>query len=259
MASIPSARGSTSLADSIRRAFPPILAGVLLLVAWEWSIWYFSLPNFVLPRPGEILMAAGDNPREFYSDLATTLWEAVTGYVAGALLGVGLAILFVAVPLFERLTLPLYVTFNSVPMVAYGPLAIIWFGIGSTSKIVLILISVSYIVLLNALAGLRSCDPDQIAMLRTFGATRKDIFLKLRIPVALPWIFSGLRVAVVQAMILAVVLEMLGANSGLGWSIYKSTQMMDFVQAWLAVVGSVVASLVFYSIVTLAGRRLAWW
>jgi NitT/TauT family transport system permease protein len=98
-----------------------------------------------------------------------------------------------------------------------------------------------------------------VELLRTFGASKKEIFRKLRIPSALPWIFSGLRVAVVQAMILAVVLEMLGANSGLGWTIYRSTQMMDFIEAWVAVAGSVLASLVLYSIVTVVGRRVAWW
>jgi len=243
----------------LKNACPPILAGVLLLAVWEWSIWYFSLPNFVLPRPGDIVAAAAENPGAFYADVITTLLEAVGGYAIGALLGVGLAVAFVAIPFFERMVLPLIVVFNSVPMVAYGPLAIIWFGIGSTSKVVLILVSVSYIVLLNALAGLRSCDPETISMLRTFGATRNDIFLKIRIPAALPWIFSGLRIAVVQAMILAVVLEMLGARSGLGWSIYKSTQMMNFVEAWVAVAGSIILSLILYSIVSFAGRRLAWW
>lgn len=251
--------GMSAVPDWLRRSFPPILAGLLLLGIWEFSIWFFSLPNFVLPRPGEIVLAAGENPQTFLRDVATTLMEAVGGYVVGAVLGVGLAILFVALPFFERLIMPLYVTFNSVPMIAYGPLAIIWFGIGSSSKIVLILVSVSYIVLLNALAGLRGCDRDTIELFRTYGASRRDIFLKLRMPSALPWIFSGLRVAVVQAMILAVVLEMLGANTGLGWSIYRSTQMMDFVVAWVAVAGSVIVSLVLYSIVTLLGRRVAWW
>jgi NitT/TauT family transport system permease protein len=243
----------------LRHVFPPILGGILLLVIWELAIWYFSLPNFVLPRPGDIVLAAVEHPHEFLADTMATLLEAVGGYVVGALLGVALAVLFVALPMLERIVMPAYVTFNSVPMIAYGPLAIIWFGIGSMSKVVLILISVSYIVLLNALAGLRSCDPGTVELLRTFGASRKEIFRKLRIPSAMPWIFSGLRVAVVQAMILAVVLEMLGANSGLGWTIYRATQMMDFIEAWVAVAGSVLASLVLYSIVTMVGRRVAWW
>jgi NitT/TauT family transport system permease protein len=155
--------------------------------------------------------------------------------------------------------LPIYVTINSVPMVAYGPLAIILLGIGSSSKIVLILVAVSYQVLLNALAGLKSCDPDAIALLRTFGATNREILLKLRLPGALPSVVFGLRVAVVHALILAIVLEMLGARAGLGWNIYKSTQMMSFVGAWVAVGASVIVSLVIYAAVSWVGRRFVWW
>lgn len=239
--------------------FPPILAGVMFLALWEFLVWWFALPNYVLPRPGEILMAATEAPQELLDDLITTVYEALGGYVLGSIIGLAFAILFTTITPMERVFMPLYVTINSVPMIAYGPLAIIWFGIGSSSKIVLITIAVSYTVLINALAGLRSCDPGTEALLRSYGANRRTILMKLRIPAAMPWIFSGLRVAVVHAMILAVVLEMLGAKSGLGWNIYKSTQMMDFVQAWVAVVASVVVSLVIYSIVTWIGRRAVWW
>lgn len=239
--------------------FPPVLAGILMLALWEFVVWWFALPNFVLPRPGEILVVASEAPYDLLEDATTTLMEALGGYVLGSMAGLLLAILFVTITPLERLFLPLYVTINSVPMVAYGPLAIIWFGIGSSSKVVLITIAVSYTVLINALAGLKSCDPGTEALLRTYGANRRTILFKLRIPAAMPWIFSGLRVAVVHSMILAVVLEMLGANSGLGWNIYKSTQMMDFVQTWVAVAASVIMSLIIYSTVTWIGRRAIWW
>jgi NitT/TauT family transport system permease protein len=241
------------------RLWPPLLAAVLLLSAWEGAVWWFKLPNFVLPTPQEIIATALDEPRQVLDDTLTTVFEALGGYALGSCLGLALALLFVALPRLERFALPVYVTVNSVPMVAYGPLAIIWLGIGSMSKIVLIVIAVSYTVLINALAGLRSCDPDTIALLRSFGASDATILRKLRIPAALPSIFDGLRVAVVHAMILAVVLEMLGANSGLGWSVYKATQMMSFVEAWVAVGASVIVSLAIYAGVTWTANRLVWW
>lgn len=250
---------NTKIARLFHRFYPPVLAGLLLLAIWEFSVWWFKLPNFVLPRPGEILMAAAADPLAHLGDALVTIKEALWGYVAGSLLGLALAILFVAVPFLERLVMPLYITVNSVPMIAYGPLAIIWLGIGSASKIALILVSVSYTVLINALAGLRSCDPGAIALLKSFGADGRTILLKLRIPAALPWIFNGLRVAVVHSMILAIVLEMLGADAGLGWSIFKSTQMMNFVDAWVAVALSVVSSLVIYSIITRISKWAVWW
>jgi NitT/TauT family transport system permease protein len=252
-----------SVLPMLRRAFskawPPLLAAALILGVWELAVWWFQLPNYVLPTPREIVTLAVTQPGDLWPDTLATVTEALGGYVSGSLLGLGLALAFIGMPVVERYTLPLYVTVNSVPMVAYGPLAIIWFGNGPMSKVILILVAVSYTVLINALAGLKSADPALIAMLRTFGASDRTILLKLRVPGALPLIFSGLRVAVVHAMILAVVLEMLGANAGLGWSIYKSTQMMSFVEAWVAVGASVVVSLVIYALVNWAGRRIVWW
>jgi NitT/TauT family transport system permease protein len=239
--------------------WPPLLAAVLFFAAWEFIVWWFRLPNFVLPTPTEIVATAVEEPHRLLADTWTTVLEALLGFSMGTVLGLALAILFVTFINIERFALPIYVTINSVPMVAYGPLAIILLGIGSASKIVLILIAVSYQVLINALAGLRSCDPGAIALLRTFGASDRTILLKLRLPNAMPATMFGLRVAVVHAMILAVVLEMLGARAGLGWSVYKSTQMMYFVEAWVAVGASVIVSLVIYGIVGWIGRKLVWW
>jgi NitT/TauT family transport system permease protein len=239
--------------------WPPLLTAAIVLVVWELVIAWFKLPNYVLPTPGEIIAAAAQEPRQLLQDTWTTVLESMVGYFAGSLLGLGLALMFVVFARTERVVLPIYVTINSVPMIAYGPLAIIWLGIGSPSKIVLIAVAVSYQILINALAGLRACDPGAIALLRSFGASKWTIMSKLRLPGALPAIFSGLRVAVVHAMILAVVLEMLGAKSGLGWSVYKSTQMMNFVEAWVAVGASVAVSLAVYATVSWLGRKLVWW
>jgi len=241
------------------RLWPPALAALLVLAAWELAVWWFQLPDFVLPTPQNIVLTALQDPRHVLDDTLTTVAEAMGGYLAGSLLGLALAIVFVVVPWLGRAAMPLYVTINSVPMIAYGPLAIIFLGVGSASKVVLIVVAVSYTVLTNALAGLRQCDAGMISLLRSYGASDVTILTKLRIPAAVPAIFAGLRVAVVHAMILAVVLEMLGANAGLGWSIFRSTQMMDFVQAWVAVGASVVASLVIYSAIDWISRRCAWW
>lgn len=243
----------------LQHTWPPVLGALFVLGSWEFAVWWFRLPDFVLPTPQEILLTAWQDPQHILDDAATTIAEALGGYLIGSLLGFALAILFVTVPLLEGLAMPVYVTINSVPMIAYGPLAVIFLGVGSLSKVVLIVLAVSYTVLVNTLAGLRQCDPGMIALLRSFGAGKATILLKLRIPGAVPAIFAGMRVAVVHAMILAVVLEMLGAHAGLGWSVYRATQMMDFVEAWVAVGVAVIASLVIYAIVSWIGRRCVWW
>ena len=116
-------------------------------------------------------------------DTVATVTEAIGGYMAGSALGLAIAIAFVMLPIAGWLLMPFSMSLlNSVPMIAYGPLAIILLGTGAASKVVLIIIAVSYTVLINAFAGLRDCDPGIVAMLRSFGASDRAILLKLRIP-----------------------------------------------------------------------------
>jgi NitT/TauT family transport system permease protein len=243
----------------VGRAAPAAAGMLLLIVIWELAVYWFELPPYILPLPQQILAVAIDHLPELWHDSLTTVFESVVGFLVGSALGLALAAAMLISQPVERALLPIYVTINSVPMAAFGPLVTIWFGIGVMSKIVLIIVVVSYTVLLNALAGLKNCDPGAIALLRSFGASDRRILWMLRLPGALPSIFSGLKVAVVHSMILAIVVEMLGAHSGLGWSIYKATQMMNFVEAWTAVLTSVVISLVIYGLVSWLSRRAIWW
>jgi NitT/TauT family transport system permease protein len=232
---------------------------LLLIVIWELAVYWFELPPYVLPLPQQIVAVAIEHFPELWDNSLTTVFESVVGFLVGTALGLALAAAMLICKPVERTLLPIYVTINSVPMAAFGPLVTIWFGIGVMSKIVLIIVVVSYTVLLNTLAGLKNCDPGAIALLRSFGAGDGRILWMLRLPGALPSIFSGLKVAVVHSMILAIVVEMLGAYSGLGWSIYKATQMMNFVEAWAAVLTSVVISLIIYGLVSWLSKRAIWW
>ena len=243
----------------IEQVWPPVLGMVVLVLTWEAVVFAFDLPNFVLPLPQEILSVAAAQAGHLWENAATTVLEALVGFATGSLFGFLLAVLMVLWRSVERIVLPPLVIVNAVPMVAFGPLVTIWFGIGMGSKVVLIFVVVSYTVLINALAGLKACDAGAVALLRSFGASDLQIVLVLRLPGALPAIFAGLKVAVVHSMILAIVVEMLGAYSGLGWSIYQSTQMMNFVEAWAAVLVAVVISLVLYGLVVIAAQRAIWW
>lgn len=243
----------------LAQLWPPVFGILLLIGLWELAVVALALPNYVLPLPQEIVVAALADLPGLWHNALTTLFEACVGFGAGSAIGLLVAATMVMCRPVERVLMPVYVTITSVPMISFGPLVTIWFGIGTLSKIVLIIVVVSYAVLLNALAGLQSCDPGAIALLRSFGASDRRIMVTLRLPGALPSIFAGLKVAVVHSMILAVVVEMLGARSGLGWSIFQATQMMNFVEAWAAVLVAVAISLTMYGLVSWANSRVIWW
>jgi ABC-type nitrate/sulfonate/bicarbonate transport system permease component len=113
---------SIAFSPLLSRFWPPALAAALLIAAWEFAVWWFRLPNFVLPTPQEIVSAALEDPQQLMRDTVATVTEAIGGYVAGSALGLAIAIAFVMLPIARRLLMPLYVIVNSVPMIAYGPL-----------------------------------------------------------------------------------------------------------------------------------------
>lgn len=237
-----------------------LLLGIIVIVSvWEVAIRLFSIPAFILPPIASILGAIVDYFPALMRGLAATLKVAGIGYVAGSLVAVALAVVMILAPPLERIFKPVIVAINSVPVVAYVPLSLVWFGMGSGSKIAMVMLAAGFSVFVNALQGLKAIDRSAVDLLRSFGAGPIRIVWMLRLPAALPAIITGLRVAVVRSMIIAIVAEMLGAYEGLGRIIYESTQQIEFLKVWAAVAVASAASMIIYGLLVLTDRHLVWW
>jgi NitT/TauT family transport system permease protein len=173
--------------------------------------------------------------------------------------GVAVAVVLVVLPWTRRPIMPGLLAVNSVPVAAYSPLVLLWFGIGVSSKIVMVALAVGFTVFLSALAGFDRVDGRSVGLLRSFGAGPWGILWRLRLPTALPLIAAGMRVATVRSLIVAIVTEMLGAYGGLGWIIYQAVVQIDFVQVWSAIFVASAISLVFFGLIGAAERRLVFW
>lgn len=236
------------------------VAGPLgVFAVWELVVRTFGVPVYVLPAPSAIGMKVFADSALMLDGLAVTLMEAVVGYVIGSTLALAIAIGFILWRRFERVGLPALVALNSVPVVAFAPVALLWFGSGPTSKIALVTLAVGFAVFVNAHQGLRSVDESAANLLRSFGAGPLRQMAMLRIPAALPSIMNGLRIAVVRSMIVAIVAEMLAAFKGLGATIFESTQQIDFLRAWAAIAVASAASMVWYGIVNWIDQRYVFW
>ncbi|BBK44424.1 ABC transporter permease [Allostella vacuolata] len=241
-----------------RIAYP--VAGLLVIaVVWEAAILLFRIPTFVLPSIPSIAGALWGDLPALLAGLRVTLYEAGTGYVLGAVAAILLALVFVLMPLVERAAMPIVVAVNSVPVVAYAPVALVALGMGSASKIAMVTLAAGFAVFVNAMNGLKAVDPAAVNLLRSFGAGPLRTIWTLRLPAALPAIASGLRVAIVRSIIIAIVAEMLGAYAGLGQIIYLATQQVDFLRVWAAIVLASAASMAIYGLVAWIERRLVWW
>ncbi|ARP79722.1 ABC transporter permease [Bordetella genomosp. 8] len=233
------------------------LLGVAVL--WELCARAFALPDYVLPRFTRILAAIVDQHALLLAAARMTVMEAVSGFLLGAGAGILLAIILTMLPRARGVMLPVATALNSVPVVAYAPLILLWFGMGPESKIVMVALAVGFTVFLHALAGLDRVDQRAVDLMRSFGADRAAILWRLRLPAAIPLTAAGMRVSTVRAMIVAIVTEMLGATGGLGWTIFQAVLQIDFVQVWSAIFVASAASLLFFGFVNLLEKRYIFW
>ena len=243
----------------MRGASLSVAGPLAVLLLWEALVRALEVPVYVLPAPSAILLKIESDAALMLTGLAYTLMEAVVGYAIGSAVALVVAMAFVLFPRVERYALPGLVALNSVPVVAFAPVALLWFGSGPASKIAMVTMAVGFAVFVNAHQGLRSVDEAAANLLRSFGAGPLRQMALLRVPAALPAIMNGLRVGVVRSMIIAIVAEMLGAFKGLGFTIFESTQQVDFLRAWAAIAVASAVSMTWYGIVNWIDRRFVFW
>lgn len=245
--------------SSIRSGLPVVLALVALLAAWQLGGVLFSFPAYILPLPVDIITQGIRDWSSLGAAAATTFTETVAGFLVGAAIGGAVAVVLVLAPPLEVSLLPLLIAINSVPAVAFVPLALIWFGLGMASKVAMAALAVSFPVLLNMLAGLKRPSLEAINLMRSFGSSWLGILWRLQIPTAMPSLVIGLRVGIGRAAIAVIVAEMLGAYSGIGQTIYQATAQIDYLTVWAAVLVASAGSLLLYGVLVTVDRKLVWW
>jgi NitT/TauT family transport system permease protein len=238
----------------------PALTGLAVVAGlWQIGVTLFHVPAYVLPAPIAIAVHTLHEIGPLSAAMEATVFEAIAGFAIGSVGGFGLSMIMILVAPLERALMPVVVAINFVPTIAFVPMALIWFGLGANSKIFLVALSVSFVVLLNALQGLKQPEDAAVNLLRSFGAGPLGVMWRLRLPAAMPSLVTGLRVGVSRSMIVAVVAEMLGAVQGLGRVIYESTANVDYLNVWAGAFVASMATLILYGMLVWIDERLVWW
>ncbi|GLZ05040.1 ABC transporter permease [Actinomadura sp. NBRC 104412] len=262
-APLQSAGGSRGRLDPRERPEIVLVPAVfaIVMLGWEFLARPLGIDEYTLPRPSQIYTAleAQLTDGQFWGHLRVTLQEALLGYVIGVGVAMLLGTLISQVRLVERTLMPYIVAFQTVPKVALAPLFVVWFGFGISSKIVMAAVISFFPMLVNVVEGLRSADADRIQMLTVFGAGRFQIFRMVRLPTAVPFIFAGLDIGIVFAILGAVVGEFIGAKEGLGYLLLQSNFNFDIAGMFAVLVVLSVLGLIAHFLIRLAQRRLAFW
>lgn len=200
---------------------------VFLIGLWQAVVWLLAPPRYILPAPQAVAEAFLARPGFLATHALVTLSEILAGFAAGAVLGVATAIAVTALPRLERLVWPAVVTLQSFPVFVIAPLLVLWFGFGMASKAVMTTIIIFFPVASAFADGLRNIHPDILDATALTEASRWQALRHIRIPLALPALFSGLRVAAPLAPLGAVVGEWVGASAGLGYVMIEANARMQ--------------------------------
>jgi NitT/TauT family transport system permease protein len=253
-------RGRWDLRDRPELWLVPGLFLVVMLV-WQYGVGLLGIGEFVLPRPTQIFdslqVQLGDDL--FWGHLWVTAQEALLGFAIGVVTALVLGTAISQVSLLEKTLMPYVVAFQTVPKVALAPLFVVWFGFGLTSKVVMAAVISFFPMLINVIEGLRSADADRIHMLTVFGGSRMQIFRMVRLPTAMPFIFAGLDIGIVFAILGAVVGEFIGAQAGLGYLLLQTNYNFDIAGMFAVLVVLSVMGLVAHFTIRAAQRHFAFW
>jgi len=215
---------------AVQQKLPAWIFLALLLASWQAIVTWQWVPNYLLPSPRDILIATRDNWSDIFVALQSTALSIGWGLGLSFTIGVALAIIFFAIPLLRKAVLPFCIFFQTVPIIAIAPLLVIWFGFGQpTVKASAFIVSL-FPILANTLTGLQQTDPQLKELFQLYRPSPLQMILKLQIPSAIPYILTGLRIAVGLSVIGAIVGEFI-AGGGLGSLIdsARTQQRVDLV------------------------------
>jgi len=229
------------------------------LAVWEALLWIFPIPSFIVPAPSVIFAESATRHQLYLYHSWVTFYEMVLGFALAAVVGVFLAVLIVYSRFIRNTIYPQIVVLQIVPKVAIAPLLLIWAGYGMTSKVLLALLISFFPIVVNMVTGLLAIETEVLELCRILHAGRWQEFAKVRLPNALPYLFSSLKVASTLAVIGAVIGEFVGGSEGLGHLIIIANTELRTSMSFVSLFSLSILGFVLYGIVVMAERVLMPW
>src|SRR5712692_7021658 len=243
----------------MRRVWPPLALLAAAVGLWELIVRAAHVPDYLFPAPSAVVSSLGRDAGLLGSATLVTLREIVLGYLLAVAVALLLAVLIHFSAVLRQALLPILVLSQTVPTVLLAPILAILLGYGIEPKLVVVAIVCFFPIVVNAVDGLRSADPELVRMMRTLHGGRLAIFRRVELPGALPAIFSGARVAATYAAVGAVFGEWAGSSSGLGFVMLQAQPALATARIFAAVLILCAIALALYALVTLTERRLVPW
>ncbi|MGW3811259.1 ABC transporter permease [Micromonospora sp. NPDC005113] len=257
----PPAARTLAARDRARRWLGSLALLVIVLGVWEGVVWFALVDPVILPRPVDVVTALGSllTTSYFWHNLWVTTSEVLLGFVFGVLIGCALGALLATTRWLREITYPYVVAFSGLPKVVLAPLFITAFGFGITSKVVMAVTICFFALLVNTELGLTSVDREAVQLMKSLNASRRDIFMKLSVPHALPLVFAGMKTGLSLALVGAIVGEFVGASAGLGYLLNQYSYQLDVPRVWAITLVLAAMGVLLFVIIEQVDRRVVFW
>jgi NitT/TauT family transport system permease protein len=254
---LPAPNLASFLSTSLGRSLARLLLALMLLAAWQYQPsdklrFWMSGPLQIVGRLWTWLLDGS-----LWGNVGSTLLAMSLGYAIGTGIGVALGLLFGLMPRLHRVLSPYITALYAMPKIALAPLFVIVLGIGIESKVALVAITVFFLVLNSTLDGVRNVDRDLVRALSLMGATRSEVIRKVLIPATLPWIFTGMRIAVRYAFTNTLLAELIASNSGIGFMIEYYSGVFDATGTYAAILVLVIMSVGLTELLTTIEAKMS--
>lgn len=243
----------------LKKSYPALVVFAITIVLWQFVVTHWKIPNWLLPSPVDIAHAFYNTFPIIWSHTLTTVLETTIGFFIAVILGIMAAVCMVQIPLLKKAFYPFLVISQTIPLVAVVPLLILWLGYGILPKIVIVILICFFPIAISLLEGLEITDNDLLNLVKSMGATKWQILYYIRFPQALPSLFAGLKIAATYSVMGAVVGEWLGASSGLGVYLTRSSRSFLTDQVFAAIVAITILSISYFFLIELIRKIVLPW
>jgi len=259
------ASGGYALGPLFRLALT-LAGGVALVLLWEGCVDWLKVPPYILPPPIAVVRALWsgldvplDSPAGFYLPIASTLSNAISGFAIGAVLGIATGSIMAESRIVEIVLMPYAFALQVLPKVAIAPLVVIWFGFGDGSKIAMAALLAFFPLMVNSFTGIRMTEPERLDLMRALSASRLETYRVVKLPSAAPYIFAGLDMGMVYALLGTIVAEFLGAQQGIGVTIVQAQAATDVASVFAALILLGVIGIMLHLVIRFGERRIIHW
>ncbi len=240
---------------------PLVIAGFFL--AWQLSVMLLRIPEFILPSPisalEHLVFRQPDANYNWPLQITTTLYEVLVSFGATALVGIAIAVLIAWSKTVHDLALPLFIFVNSLPIIAVAPIILLWFGYGIFTNVLVAFLVSFFPIVINTAAGLHEVEEDLLDLVRYLHGSKWQVFVKIRFPNALPYLFTGLKICSTMCVVGVIVAEFIGSDRGLGYIIINSQYTMDTPPIFSALIVVSVIGVLLFELVALVERIVMPW